>query len=72
MGHKELLTPLAFDLETEGLTMQKEITVAGLRFPLEALVLLNTNGRSVPEELETRVRENSGLDGVQVQHGSGR
>lgn len=67
MGQKEPLEPIAFDLETEGLTMDKEVTVAGLRFPLGAVVLLNTNGRSVPGELETRVLEKSGLDEIQIQ-----
>jgi len=67
MGHKEPLEPIAFDLETEGLLMNNEITVAGLRFPLGALVLLNTNGRTVSEELGKRIQERSGLDTVQVQ-----
>lgn len=67
MGHKKPLKPIAFDIETEGLLMNKEITVAGLRFPLGALVLLNTDGRSVPEKLQTHVQEKSGLDAVQVQ-----
>jgi len=66
MGHKEPLEPIAFDLETEGLLMNNEITVAGLRFPLGALVLLNTNGRTVSEELGKRIQERSGLDTVQV------
>jgi len=47
--------------------MNNEITVAGLRFPLGALVLLNTNGRTVSEELGKRIQERSGLDTVQVQ-----
>lgn len=66
MDHTDPLKPIAFDLETEGLLMEKEITVAGLRFPLGAFVLLNTNGRSVTEELEAYVLENSGLDAVQI------
>jgi hypothetical protein len=66
MGHKDPLEPIAFDIETQGLLMHNEITVAGLRFPLGALVLVNTNGRTVPGELETRVHEQSGLDVVKV------
>ena len=67
MGHKEPLEPIAFDLETEGLLMNNKITVAGLRFPLGALVLLNTNGRTVSGELGKGIQERSGLDTVQVQ-----
>ena len=67
MGHKEPLEPIAFDIETEGLLMNNEITVAGLRLPLGALVLVNTDGRTVSGELETRVREKSGFDAVRVQ-----
>jgi hypothetical protein len=67
MGHKEPLNPTAFDIETEGLRMGKEITVAGLRFPAGVLVLLNSDGQTVPEQLEGRVESKSGVDTVQLQ-----
>ncbi|MUV56235.1 ribonuclease H-like domain-containing protein [Halogeometricum sp. CBA1124] len=63
---KEPLEPIAFDIETQGLLMRDEITVAGLRLPLGALILLNSNGRTVSDRLEERVREESGLDAISL------
>jgi hypothetical protein len=66
MDQQGRLAPVAFDLETEGFLTSDEITVAGLRLPMGALVLLNTGGRSVDSALETRVQAESGLDAVKL------
>jgi len=66
MGHQNILKPIAFDIETEGLTIEDEITVAGLRLPLGALVLLNTQGRDVHKDIEQVVLESCGLEAVKV------
>jgi len=66
MQRDSLLEPIAFDIETEGLLVRDQITVAGIRLPLGSLVLLNTNGRSVSDGFEETVTESSGLEAVQV------
>jgi len=66
MEQNSTLNPVAFDLETQGLLASDQITVAGLRLPLGAHILLNTGGRSVPDDFEATVASQCGLEAIRV------
>ncbi len=56
MAMSSTLEPIAFDLETTGLTIDDHVTVAGFAFPLGARLFLNGGGREVdPHSLESRL-----------------
>lgn len=55
------LQPVAFDIETSGLTVKDEVTVVGFELPLGAAVFLNAAGQEGEwEEIESRCSARAG------------
>lgn len=55
------LTPIAFDIETSGLSPGSVVTVAGLTTDMGSWLVLNTTGRDAhPDRLATEVEHQSG------------
>lgn len=63
----DAMTPVSFDIETNGFGTDAIITVIGMAFPHRYWVGVNTgNSHVVEDALQEEIREESGLDSVYV------